>query len=134
MTKVKPHEINKKEKQEAIFGFFDVVERLRNKNELLNFFLGLLTSSEALMLARRIQIAQNLIEEKSYEDIQKELKVGSQTINKIDRWINNEDEKFRSWLKNIIKKEIKKNKNNSNFSESLLSKYPAHRFWSDLFQ
>jgi TrpR-related protein YerC/YecD len=135
MAKVKPHEIDKKEKQEAISDFFEVIEKLGNKKEMLDFFLGLLTSSEALMLARRIQIAQLLIDEKSYEEIQKKLKVGSQTIHRTDKWINNGDDKVVYWLKNILKGEVKEQKGRyKNFSESLLNKYPAHRFWSDLFQ
>jgi TrpR-related protein YerC/YecD len=135
MAKVKPHEIDKKEKQEAITGFFKVVERLKNKNEMLNFFLGLLTSSEALMLARRIQIAQLILDEKSYEEIQKQLKVGTQTIHRTDQWINNGDDKTTHWLKDILRKEIREEKNKyKQFPESLLRKYPAHRFWSDLFQ
>jgi uncharacterized protein YerC len=102
---------------------------------MLDFFLRLLTSSEALMLARRIQIAQLLIEEKSYEEIQKKLKVGSQTIYRTDKWINNGDDKTVRWLRNILKKEVKEQKGKyKNFSGSLLNKYPAHRFWSDLFQ
>jgi TrpR-related protein YerC/YecD len=134
VAKVKPHKISKANKEEAIFGFFDVIEKLRNKKEMLDFFLGLLTSSEALMLARRIQVAQMLINDKGYEEIQKELKVGSQTISKIDRWINSNDEKFSFWLKKTIKKKLKENNVSNNSSNSLLRKYPAHRIWSDLFQ
>ena len=134
MAKVKPHAIDKKERNEAVYGFFDVVEKLGNKKEMLDFFLGLLTSSEALMLARRIQIAQLLEEGMGYVEIQKKLKVSSQTIHSVDQWINNGDDKISGWLKRIIKREIKKEKNYKNFSESLLNKYPAHRFWSDLFQ
>lgn len=134
MGKIKPHNIDRKEKQEIITELFRVIDKIKSKEELVSFFLGVLTASESLMLARRIQIAQLLIEEMGYEEIQRKLKVGSQTIHKIDQWINTGDRDLEKWLKNLIKKEDKKKKLPTYPERGMLNKYPFYRFWSDLFK
>ena len=58
MSKIKPHEIDSKEKKEIINDMFEVIECLKTKQEIIDFLLGLFTASEALMMARRIQIAK----------------------------------------------------------------------------
>lgn len=136
MAKVKPHAIDPQEKFEAIDGLFDVISKLKTKQEIVDFFLGLFTQSESLMMARRIQIARMLLCDKSYEEIKKKLKVSSQTIHATDKWLHKGDEKYTTWLKNrVIKIEDEnklKNKHKPTY-ESLLDKYPYHRFIKNLF-
>ncbi len=135
MAKVKPYEIDPGEKRRTIKDLFEVISGLRTKDEIINFFLGLFTASEALMIARRIQIAKMLIEDNSYEEIKEKLKVSSQTIHKTDQWLHNSDDLQNNWLVDRIKgAEKKKIKRDSrNYSGSLLNKYAHHRFWKDLF-
>lgn len=133
MAKVKPYEIDKNKKREAIGDLIEAIERLKNKNETVNFLFGLLTPSEILMIARRIQIANLLIEDKSYYEIMKELKASSHNIQRVDRWLNNCDEKTSLRLKLIVKKKWKKKETADYSYKSLLNRYPAHRFWAELF-
>lgn len=133
MGKVKPSSIEKEKRDEAIAEFFKVIEKLKNKKEMTDFFLGILTASEILMLARRIQIAQYLISGKNYEEIQRNLKVGSETIHRTDQWLSHEDEKIRKWLISLVgKKQEEKIQIKKYKPDSLLRRYPHHRFWSDL--
>jgi TrpR-related protein YerC/YecD len=133
MGKVKPSSIEKEKRDEAVAEFFKVIEKLKNKKEMADFFLGLLTASEILMLARRIQIAQYLISGKSYEEILRKLKAGSETVHRTDLWLSHEDEKTRKWLKSLIgKKQELKTQIKRYRPDSLLRRYPHHRFWSDL--
>ena len=74
MGKVKYYSINPRERFRIIGEFFEIIAGLRVKKEVVAFLVGLLTPSEALMLARRIQIAKMLLEEKNYENIRKKLK------------------------------------------------------------
>jgi TrpR-related protein YerC/YecD len=134
MSKVKPHLIDPKEKYKAIDSLFDVISKLKTKQEIVDFFLGLFTASESLMMARRIQIARMLLDEKSYDYIKKKLRVSSQTIHKTDQWLHKGDEKYTTWLKNRVadsnKEETKKYNPTYN---SLLDKYPYHSFIKNLF-
>jgi len=115
--------------------FYDIVTNLKSKQEVIGFFMGLLTPSEALMFARRIQIAQLLLDEKSYDDIRKALGVGAATVTAVSRWLYDEREDFR---KKIQEHKDRKQKNTTQTYKrrkyrSILDKYPEHRILKDLF-
>ncbi len=133
MAKVKSHEINAKERHKIIGNFFDIIANLKSKKEVVDFFVGLLTPSENLMVARRIQIAQLLIEGEGYETIKNKLKVSFQTITKTERWLHSEDEDYNSWLAKCLK--IKPLKNNKEIEkENLLDRYSHHRVIKNLLK
>jgi TrpR-related protein YerC/YecD len=137
MGKVKPQEMDKKERQVIIYELFRIIEKIKNKQEAINFFMGALTPSEILMLARRIQIAQLLIDGSVYDEIKSKLKVGSETIHRTDQWLNSGNEKLEKWLANLIKTEHTDKKERVlpvYHEKGLLDKYPFYRFWSDLFR
>ena len=111
---------------------------MKTKKEIVNFFLGLFSPSESLMLARRIQIAKLLLEGENYENIRKNLGVGNSTIQKTDLWLHGGDEKNILWLSTTIRgaenKTQKRGKNKSEYDPaSLLNKYPYHRFINRIF-
>jgi uncharacterized protein YerC len=137
MAKIKPHQIDPKQKYVAIDNLFEVISALKTKKEIVDFFLGLFSPSESLMLARRIQIAKLLLDGKNYEDIRKKLGVGNSTIQKTDLWLHGGDKKNTSWLSTTIKSVEKKVKTKSSKNgynpESLLNKYPYHRFINRIF-
>lgn len=130
MAKVKTYQIHPREKHEIIGELFDIISRLQNKSEIIDFLVGLLTPSEALMMARRIQVAQMLIEDQNYETIRKKLKVSYQTITKTDQWIHKEDEKYNKWITECIRKREIKVKGAG--YKSLLDKYRHHKALRDL--
>lgn len=133
MAKVKPHAIDPIEKFEAIDNLFDVISNLKTKNEIVDFFLGLFTASESLMMARRIQVARLLLDGKGYEEIQKKLRVSSQMIHNTDQWLHKGDNKYVEWLNlRIQKKKAIENKKVLTY-ESMLDKYPYHRFIKNIF-
>lgn len=136
MPKVKTYEIDKREKYRIIGEFFDVIAELNSKKEVIDFFIGLLTPSESLMMARRIQIAKMLLEEANYEQISKKLRVGFETINKTDKWLHSGNDDYDNWIsKHISNSDKSKNKrgNERDRYASLLDRYPGHRLLRDLF-
>ncbi len=134
MAKVKTHLIGKKERYKIVGEFFEIVSNLKNKDDVVGFFIGLLSSSEALMLARRIQVAEMLLEEKSYEEIRKKLKVSFQTIAKVYQWLYGENEIYKKQIGNQLERKRKRNKNSSRRVDdgSLLNKYAHHRILKNL--
>lgn len=136
MGKIRAHEIDPKEKYKITGDFFEIILNLKLRKEVVNFFVGLLTPGEIVMLARRIQIARKLLEEKSYFEIKKELKVGSDTIFRTDKWLNSRGEEYKSWIKNCIEK-VDSQKNSRRWGKknydswSLLNKYPEYRIWKE---
>lgn len=137
MGKIKAHEIDSREKHKITGDLFEIILNLKLRKEVVDFFVGLITPSELLMLARRIRIARELLKEKSYFEIRKELKVGNDTIFRTDKWLNSRGEEYKVWIKNCIEKvDIQKKekggKKNKYDSESLLNKYPEYRLWKEL--
>ncbi|MDQ1284027.1 MAG: TrpR like protein YerC/YecD [Patescibacteria group bacterium] len=118
MGKVKYHEIDSNERYKIIGNFLNIVSGLNSKKEALDFFLGLLTASESLMLARRIQIAQMLLDGLSYDDIRGKVKTSNQTITKTDRWLHSEDKEYNKWLEKCLNKKSGEKKSRRRFQKS----------------
>lgn len=134
--KVRVHLIDNQEKYEIVGDFFEIISGLKSKKEIIDFFVGVLTTSEILMISRRIQIAKMLSEKNSYEEIKKKLKVGCQTIVAVDNWIHGRGDEYNNWICECIKKiEARKTKKIKSYRDySLLDKYSNHRFWKEIFE
>lgn len=93
--------------QDKIFNdLCKVLHKLTTVKEKKYFLKDLLNRGERVMLVRRFRIAQMLFEDKTYDEIIKELKVGRTTIAKVERLLN-----FgRGGYKNAIKKSFLKKK------------------------
>ena len=87
MTKVDPRSIDTKSKMKYLDLLWTSIAQLKTRNEVKLFFKDLLSESDSIMLARRIEIAKLLMEGKSYMSIAQELKVGMDTINRVQRWL-----------------------------------------------
>ena len=137
MAKVQPYNINREEKEKVIKEMFEIIERLTSKKEIIDFLLGLFTASEALMMARRMQVAKLILSGVSYTVIRKRLGVSSHTIQSVERWLYGSNEKNNIWLRRrILGKSQDKNKNNNKRiknSNNLLDRYAHHRFIKDIF-
>lgn len=128
MPKVKIYTVDKKEKLRIVGEFFCVVVELKTEKEAAEFLSGFLTASEALMLARRIQIAKMLLSGIEKELIMKKLKVSHQNIDRIEHWLKNDEDKEEA-----IQNKIKKSNNSKRYvSSSILDRYSHHRFIKEL--
>ncbi len=107
MSRRKIQDINKNERLEIVGNLFDIVTNLKTKKETIGFLMGLVSPSEMLMLARRIQVAQKLLEDKSYKDISSEMNVGEGTVSSVARWLYDENNQI---FKKQIKSHLSKNK------------------------
>jgi len=131
MAKVRVYDVDKNERYELVGSFLDSVVSLREKKDVVDFFVGLLTPSEMLMVARRIRIAQRLLEGETYDTIQEELGVGTLTIAKTEKWLRRGNETRQARLRKCILSGSKKHKRNPSnaprMSSSPLDKYAHHR-------
>lgn len=132
--KVKYYELSESDKKKFLGEFYSMVASLKTREEVKNFLKDLLTLSETVMLSRRIQVAKMLLEGVTHEEIKKELKVGFTTISNVERWLNNGFGGYKKVLEeyrdNIDKSKNKKRK--KQFRESMLNKYPHHKFLLNL--
>lgn len=105
MAKFDPYSLSSKERNNLLGEFYSFANSLRTRGQIANFFKDLLTPSEAVMLARRIQIAKMLLKGDNYEEIKRELKVGVDTIVRVQRWLRDGFGGYIKALEKVIKKE-----------------------------
>ncbi|MFA6047882.1 MAG: YerC/YecD family TrpR-related protein [Parcubacteria group bacterium] len=130
MSKVKAHLVDKKIKNKIIDEFFEIISDLKNKKESSGFLNGLLTDSEVLMIARRIQIAKMLLDGNDYETIRKKLKISLYNISRIDRWLRGDEGRLM-----LIIGKVKSGRNTDKkilLSGSMLNKFAHHRLTSKI--
>lgn len=139
MSKVNPRNLDSVEKMKYLDILWSSIAGLRSREEVKNFFKDLLSESEAIMLGRRIQVAKMLLEGKTYYEIIGVLKVGGDTVGRVQQWLASGFggyEKAVARFEEVLerRKEIERNKNLEPYSfEWLKKKYPLHFLLFNLF-
>ncbi|MSU56259.1 MAG: hypothetical protein EXS51_03065 [Candidatus Taylorbacteria bacterium] len=87
MSRKRFHAINPKERARILDEFWTMIALLETKEEVKNFFKDLLSASESVMLARRIQIAKLLLAGWGYDRIEKKLGTGPTTVASVHKWL-----------------------------------------------
>lgn len=87
MPRKRVSKIDPKERQRILDEFWTMIALLEHKDEVRSFFKDLLSTSESIMLARRIQIAKFLLAGWSYDRIEGRLGTGPTTIASVHRWL-----------------------------------------------
>lgn len=97
-----------KERLKVVNDLVEVLINFRDKDELRRFLQRLLTPSEIFMLARRLQIAEELIKGKTYLEIREKLKVGFSTCQSVDSWLEHAVSNYQDMRARIQSKERQK--------------------------
>ena len=134
MSRRQPKTISGKERSELLDELWSMVILLETKEEVKNFFKDLLSETESVMLARRIRTARLLLEGKSYDEIQEEMKSGPGMIANVHRWLQGSNQGYAAAIPRL-ELELKKKQNRQNREETqkdpfslerLKKKYPLH--------
>jgi TrpR-related protein YerC/YecD len=131
--KIKPRRVKNKDRTKYLDTLYTAVASLKSREEVKNFLRDLLTESERIMLGRRILIAKNLLENKTYDQIVEELHVGLDTITRVHKWLEDEFDGYERVLRNL-EKEFEsrfKRKSGESYAEPfsfswLRKKYPLY--------
>ena len=116
MARVDWRTVKPGKRKAALEMIAETLVTLRDKEQVHYFLQRLLTESEVVMLARRIETAELLIGGLTYEQIQKKIGVGTATIQSVDRWLTDaayeyqlvrKEKQKQAKRKNIQKKAIK---------------------------
>ena len=105
MGKFDPYSLSPRERNKVLNEFYSLVASLRTRGQTINFFKDLLTPSEAVMLSRRIQIAKMLLRGDNYEEVKRKLKVGTDTITRVQQWLKDGFGGYMKALEKVIKRE-----------------------------
>lgn len=87
MAKVNPRNLDSNSKMKYLDLLWTSIAQLETRGEVKQFFKDLLSEGEAVMLARRIEIAKRLLEGESYAQISSEMRVGTDTVAKVQNWL-----------------------------------------------
>lgn len=88
MSKYNANKIPYAKQDELLDMLCELIIKIKDKSILKDFLKDLLNRQERLMLVRRLLIASYLLQQKTYHEIQKELKVSSGTIARVERWVH----------------------------------------------
>jgi len=127
--KVRAKELSEKQRIETLDALYTAAGTVRGREATKLFLRDLLTESERIMLGRRIIIARKLISGVIYDDIATELRVGHDTIGRIQHWL---DDQLPGYEKAIaeLEKELHKRQTKKLYATSaivrLKKKYPLH--------
>ena len=102
------HHLTDTQRLECLSDLYAIVGSLAGYNEAKSFLKDLLTTSEQLMIARRIQIAKQLMQGQTHEAIREDLGAGYGTITQVDHWLNDGNDGYGQVLKKRKTKEQKK--------------------------
>lgn len=128
--KVKSHQLTEAERKKIFNDFYNAIASLNDSKEAEIFLNDLLSPSELIMISRRIQIARLLLAGETQAAVRDKLKVGFNTINQVERWLNNGFNGYKTVLKKKKGRNYREKpslKDDPPYSLSRLRKrYPAH--------
>ena len=101
MPRVQYQKLSEEEKNELLKKFYSAIVSLNSYTEVANFFKDLLQADETVMLARRLKIAEFLEEDYTYDDIASKMKVGTNTIAKVNHWRQFGKKGYQNVVKNL---------------------------------
>ena len=127
--------LSKKEVEKLFYKLCVIIAKTNKTEDAAKLLRDLLSFTEAEMIAKRIKIAEMLIEDATYQDIINKLKVSSATIFKVQEWLKISGEGYRKAIKKAQGKELKKARNIYNYNtenwSSLKKRYPMY-YWPEI--
>lgn len=127
--KVRARNLTDKERMEVLDMLYTAAGAVRGRDAMKLFLRDLLTESERIMLGRRIIIARMLIAGESHRMIEKELRVGRDTVWRVQLWLCDQFPGFENAIAEL-EKELDKREFKKQYATSALfrlkKKYPAH--------
>jgi len=129
------NDLPKNKRIQLIGEFYDVIDSLKNRDEVRSFFKSLLAPDEFATLMRRIEIAVLLSAKYKYCEISEILGVGNDKISNVQRALQQDDNGYKIIIKRLIenrknrlKKIRKEEKDSARMSPmaGIKKKYKAH--------
>ena len=134
MPRTNPKNLDPQTRMKYLDLLWTSIAELSSRDEVKGFFKDLLSETEAVMLSRRILIAQYLLSGKSYDEIVSKLKTSYVTVASVNRWLvsgfggyTNAVKKFEAAVNKRLHKKSLGEATPIPYSFAWLrKKYPAH--------
>lgn len=141
MTTFHLNSLPKENRIQMIGEFYDMIDSLKDRNEVRFFFKSLLGADEIANFMRRIEIAVLLSGNFKYDEIIKTLKVGRDKISTVQKNLMQDDSGYKIIVKRLIENRKRRLKRAKNIEKEAakrsspiggLRKYPSARILPDL--
>ncbi|MBL8029807.1 MAG: helix-turn-helix domain-containing protein [Candidatus Doudnabacteria bacterium] len=124
--------LDKRQTQDLIIDFCEAIAATKNSQEAAQLLTDLLGKQELEMLARRLKVAELLLQGYIYDDIQKLLKMSRATIARVQSWLQNSGEGYRLVIERTKGSRQTRWENEKPFKLSgMKKKYPMY-YWPQI--
>jgi TrpR-related protein YerC/YecD len=103
MSRISLRFLSVQDRGRLLTQFAEAIGIIKNPIEAAYFIKDIFSEQEVIMLARRLQIANLLLEGNTYEQIQDLLSAGHSTISKVHYWLSVYGDGYRLVLKKLPK-------------------------------
>ncbi len=129
--KRKISELTEKERIKTLDLLYTAAASARGRDAMKSFLKDLLTTSERIMLGRRIWIARLLIQGMQITEIERTLKVGPNTVRRVEGWLEDQFPGYEKVLAEVEKEMDRRAVRRESFADpfsfaALKRKYPLH--------
>lgn len=126
--------LSKQEVQKIFYQLYVAISELKNPQEAAELLRDLLSYQEAEMIAKRLKIAEYLLENATYDEIKKRVKTSYGTIARVQEWLKISGEGYKRAVektKNINTENKRADYNSYDDWFSLKKRYPAY-YWPQI--
>lgn len=133
MAKFPRHpKLSRAETEVIIMDLCEAIASTKDSKEAAQLLTDLLGHQELEMIARRLKIAELLLEEQTYENISKILKVSTTTIARVHTWLQEAGEGYRTVIERTKSRRRDLHKSDRPMKlSSIKRKYPLY-FWPQI--
>ena len=127
------NELTKRETEKLLLDFCIALSTIKQPAEAVSFVKDILSSTESRMLAKRLKIAELLLDGWSYWNIAREIKVSSSTIAKVNEWLETSGDGYRMLISRLktIRKKADRAPSEMSLSKNFKRRFPMY-FWPQL--
>lgn len=123
------------EREQLLVDFFRSLAAIKNSSEAAKVLCDLLSPNELDMVAKRLAIARALLDGENYQAISRTLRVSTNTIARVNAWLNESGEGYRLVVGRVSKSASPKARDHIWASTTGLAQlkrqYPQY-FWPEL--
>jgi uncharacterized protein YerC len=129
--KRKKDDLSKEDYIKTLDYLYTAVGSVHGRDGMKSFLKDLLTPSERIMLGRRIWIARLLLAGHSQREIGERLKVGPNTVSKVEQWLHDQFPGYETAITGLEKELDTRAVRRESFADplsfaALKRKYPLH--------
>lgn len=122
--------LSRKFQSELLGDLIEAFTLLRSPEDTAKFMTDLITAAEAKMLSKRLRIAKLLLDGKTYQSIEQDLRVSHGTVAKVASWLLASGEGFKKVISLLPKKDQPHSVEYDDFSKFKRG-HPLY-FWPEL--